>query len=123
MLVSIKAEAKPIPCTKPNIKITQYLRLFICVMKIFSIAMKTIEMDINGSIIAGFGSINLLATSTNEIVCANVKKVAWINNGFILGEAKNKPNTNKIWSNPRGIICLKPSSIKLITTSNMHQKL
>jgi hypothetical protein len=65
-------------------------------MKIFSIAMKTIEMDINGSIIAGFGSINLLATSTNEIVCANVKKVAWINNGLILGEAKNKPNTNKI---------------------------
>ena len=83
--------------------------------------MKTIEMDINGSIIAGLGSINLLATNTNEMVCAIVKKVAWINNGLILGDAKNKPNTNKIWSNPRGIICLKPSSIKLITTSNMDK--
>jgi hypothetical protein len=85
--------------------------------------MKTIEMEINGSIILGFGSINLLATITNEMVCAIVKKVAWINNGLILGEAKNIPNTNKIWSNPRGTICLKPSSIKLITTSNMHKTL
>jgi hypothetical protein len=65
-------------------------------MKMFSIAMKKIEIEIKSSINVGLGKNNLLATNTNEMVCAIVKKEAWINNGLILEEAKNKPNTNKI---------------------------
>ena len=47
----------------------------------------------------------------NVIVCAKVKIETCSIKIFNLDESRNKARTNRIWSKPFGIMCLKPSCV------------
>ena len=102
---SFKADAKPMPCTKPNRKTIAKRPDFRRAEIIFSTAIKTIDNAIIGSIKAGGATMRFFMLNINVKVCATVKAVACHKTSFNFGLSKYNPTTNKMWSSPSGKIC------------------
>jgi hypothetical protein len=74
--ISLRALAKPIPCTRPKINTMAIRQAFNSFNKIFSIATNMMDKAINGSTISAGSFIIPFMLKASVIVCATVNAVA-----------------------------------------------
>ena len=68
-----------------------------------------IDKAIIGSIMCGGEEITLYMARPSVIECATVKAVACHKMVFNFGLNKKRLSIKRMWSNPRGMICVKPN--------------
>ena len=104
--ISFNALAKPIPCINPNIKTISMRHGLSLVINKFSMAINKIDNAIMGSTTAPGATIKPFIDSASVMECATVNAVACHNMVLTFVLNKQRPVTNKIWSNPFGNMCI-----------------